>query len=763
MTPASAAASPSPRRRRRLRRRSLPVAARAAQRPDPGLLVLRRRRQRHRRVATQGPAPRARSAARAAASASTARPQAPPPSQPPTGGPPDEAPRLDSRLSVWRRRCPRMLPGRCSPRPGDFGLNNPDVTFTNADGTPATQAGSHPFALTDSFGTQHSGADSDAFPEGRLKRRRLSTSPPGLVGDTTAYPRCSTADFLAQGSNDPATPLLRATAVGVTASLAQRTGSLARRSRLQPRPAARRRSSASASASSPINVYRRRRPPPGPPYNALAASRNIPQSLNVLGDKTQLWGNPSDPAHDALRGTCLDQDPTSTDPIEEFEFEGNRRKLPRRPQPRPLPHPADQLQREPPLPPAYEAPPGTISTDGVPDTDAGARLTHDAEGNPQPFTGCGKLGFKPSIAAQPTTKAATSPTGLDFTLDIADEGLTNPKRPSPSPTSKGRRHPARGHHRQPLAGRRPRVCTEADLRAETPRSAAGRGLPQRLQDRHGRSRNARCSTKPSTAPSTSPSPTTTPSTPCSPSTSSSRTRSSGSSSSSPRRSSPTPSPASSTTIADDIPQLPFSHFQPALPRGRPQPRWSPRPPAAPTTPKPTLYPLVGRTTPVDHHLRLPDHSRPRRRPLPLRRPAALPPGPDRRHHQQRRRALLAPSTCASPATTPNRRSPTSRSSCPRGSSASSPASPTAPTRRSPPPRPGPAPTAARKSSTAPPARPPPRSAAPWSAPASARPRLRPRQDLPRRPLQRLQPLDRRDHRRPRSAPSTSAPSSSARP
>ena len=35
-----------------------------------------------------------------------------------------------------------------APAMADYGFSNFDVTFTNADGTPATQAGSHPFATT---------------------------------------------------------------------------------------------------------------------------------------------------------------------------------------------------------------------------------------------------------------------------------------------------------------------------------------------------------------------------------------------------------------------------------------------------------------------------------------------------------------------------------------------------------------------------------------------------------------------------------------
>ena len=58
----------------------------------------------------------------------------------------------------------------------------------------------------------------------------------------------------------------------------------------------------------------------------------------------------------------------------------------------------------------------------------GSVLTHDNAEPPNPIgmSGCSKLGFAPSIAAKPTTRAAESSTGLDFSLDVHDEGLTSP-------------------------------------------------------------------------------------------------------------------------------------------------------------------------------------------------------------------------------------------------------------------------------------------------------------------------------------------------
>ncbi|HEX3608253.1 MAG TPA: hypothetical protein VHU14_01080, partial [Solirubrobacterales bacterium] len=194
----------------------------------------------------------------------------------------------------------------------DFGIVSPDAAVTEADGSPATQAGSHPFALTDSFELNYSGEGSQAFPEGRLKDALLAQMP-GLVGDTTAYPRCSTVDFLENHCPDD-------TAIGVTASaLTEPDGwNGAAVYNLVPPPGALVRLGFHVVA---VAITVDVRLEHSPPYAPLAAARNIPQSLNVFANKTQLWGDPSDPAHDALRGSCYAQANVKAAHASEFEFE----------------------------------------------------------------------------------------------------------------------------------------------------------------------------------------------------------------------------------------------------------------------------------------------------------------------------------------------------------------------------------------------------------------------------------------------------------
>jgi hypothetical protein len=54
-----------------------------------------------------------------------------------------------------------------SPASASFGLKDIQVSFGEADGTPATQAGSHPFAMTTSFRLNEAGGGE--FPDGAIK------------------------------------------------------------------------------------------------------------------------------------------------------------------------------------------------------------------------------------------------------------------------------------------------------------------------------------------------------------------------------------------------------------------------------------------------------------------------------------------------------------------------------------------------------------------------------------------------------------------
>ena len=93
------------------------------------------------------------------------------------------------------------------------------------------------------------------------------------------------------------------------------------------------------------------------------------------------------------------------------------------------------------------------------------------------MTGCSRLGFAPTITAQPTTKAATSPTGLDFSLNVKDEGLGNPEGLAQSDIRKAVVTLPEGMSVNPSIAEGLEVCSPADVARETAFSEAGAGCP----------------------------------------------------------------------------------------------------------------------------------------------------------------------------------------------------------------------------------------------------------------------------------------------
>lgn len=352
------------------------------------------------------------------------------------------------------------------PAQGNFGVNGFDVAFSKADTSVETRAGAHPFAYTTFLNANLDGAE---VPEGRIRDLFIAQIP-GLVGDTTAYPSCTPLQFAELRGEVPNCPL--DTAVGIISIRGD-----------NPTP-----------IGIPVwNIT----PPPGvllrlgfvvvfsritldirlndePPYNPVVTSRNTSQLLNFRGAITQIWGDPSDPGHDELRGVCGYG--ATVVPGNELIFKGSGDFCSVPPNPRPFLTTPTYCNE--PLLTSYElfsweGP--SILDDGF---DAGGVLTNDGSGDPQPFTDCASLAFKPSIEAQPTTKAAQSPTGLDFNLKVKDEGLTSVEGRAASMVRKVEVTLPEGMSANPSLAEGLEVCTEADLAAETLQTAPGEGCPQ---------------------------------------------------------------------------------------------------------------------------------------------------------------------------------------------------------------------------------------------------------------------------------------------
>ena len=167
-----------------------------------------------------------------------------------------------------------------APAQADFGLGKFELRFTKADGEPARQAGSHPFAVTTFFEINHSETEGKLFPEGGDIKDLIAEAPEGFVGSATAVPPCSSIDFATLVGNRPSCG--DDTAVGATAALLggpdEAIGAAVYN--LEPPPGVPARLGFVTSGV-PLVIDVGVKPTPN--YNIVAKTLNIPQPLTVFG------------------------------------------------------------------------------------------------------------------------------------------------------------------------------------------------------------------------------------------------------------------------------------------------------------------------------------------------------------------------------------------------------------------------------------------------------------------------------------------------
>ena len=357
------------------------------------------------------------------------------------------------------------------PAQGIFGLSDFEVAIRNKDGSPATQAGSHPFTITTSFGINATGEGSKALVEGKV-RDALFEQIAGLVGDATAVPRCSTADFLADTSIRHVCPV--ETIVGAQAASVHVLGFFKPPGpifNLPPPPGAAMRLGWKVD-DVPIVVDLGIKQAPryqelaqGPDYNAIAAARGVNQTVALFRSIVELWGVPADPAHDSARGwNCIGN---------EKAVEGKR--IERAASGSTCPSNAPRLPFLT-LPRSCEGPAITrFEVRSWQEPDAPVTGFHEGPA----FSGCEKPAalFSPGVTSRATTDSAETGTGLDFSIDFDDEGLKNPDGIAQSDIEKAVVTLPEGVTVNPSVGEGLGVCTPADLDRETIFSAPGQGCP----------------------------------------------------------------------------------------------------------------------------------------------------------------------------------------------------------------------------------------------------------------------------------------------
>jgi hypothetical protein len=355
-----------------------------------------------------------------------------------------------------------------APSQAAFGFGDFDVQVQNEDGSPATQAGSHPFSFVTDVAVNSTVKGGLEFPDGAARTLELEF-PPGLALDRGATPFCSSADFILRLHGRSQCPA--STVVGLTSV----------RIAFGPEP---------VGSTNLVHVpVFNLQPPPGaaaklgfvvlnvplmvegglseePPFNVRARSANIPQITLFYSSKFTLWGNPAASVHDPLRGYgCLGQTATP-EPVSLGSCPVN---IPKKP--------LVTLSRacEGPLTTKLAAnsweDPGTF-------VEASA-ITHDDSipPNPQGTTGCGKLDSTAGFEAEPTSDSAEGGTGLDVNVNIDDEGLTSSTGIAQSDIGKAVVTLPEGLTINPSIGEGLGVCTPADIDRERVSTPAGQGCP----------------------------------------------------------------------------------------------------------------------------------------------------------------------------------------------------------------------------------------------------------------------------------------------
>jgi hypothetical protein len=347
-----------------------------------------------------------------------------------------------------------------APAQAEFGLKEFSLSPRNENGSAAIQAGSHPFELDTSFNvnTVEDPESEEQVPEGDAKLLRFSL-PEGLIGSLAAVPPCATADFLTFVEEEEVPSCANATVVGTTQVQAQHQGVLL--------------------AEPVYNIA----PPPGvavklgfwaftvpitielgvnteAPNNVLAAVVNVPQVVPFYGSALQVWGIPADPAHDPFRGRCLSH---ITDEYGEVRSTGESceaagPELPFLTLPRSCPET---------LVASYEAV-SWQQPDAPPVTG-----TSEAPG----MTECSGLGLFAHPSLSPSTTSAESASGLDFGLELENEGLTNPEGRSQSDVKKAVVALPAGMTVNPSSANGLATCPKAGYEAESLATPPGSGCP----------------------------------------------------------------------------------------------------------------------------------------------------------------------------------------------------------------------------------------------------------------------------------------------
>jgi hypothetical protein len=348
------------------------------------------------------------------------------------------------------------------------------VSASRIDGSPDFQAGSHPYDLTTKIALNHAGQFAGqpgvVFPDGDLKDLHLEL-PSGLVGNPTVVAECTLAQFntprespFEQSLSGESCP--QASQVGVVGIHTSLGGGQTRYFgvfNLIPPPGFAV-ELGFAPFGSPVTFGAHVRNSNGD-YGLTADIANFPQALSADSIEITLWGAPWVLSHNPERGNCLNE----TNPAEAW---GKCSVGPPR---------SNHRQAFLTMPTSCAGPLAyRIEADSWQQPESVVSRTvrsHDEAGDPAGLEGCAKLSLETAAFGQPTTVRASSATGFEFNLEVAQEGLLEPEGLAGSQMREALVSLPEGMTINPSMGAGLGVCTPAQYQAETATSPPGAGCP----------------------------------------------------------------------------------------------------------------------------------------------------------------------------------------------------------------------------------------------------------------------------------------------
>jgi uncharacterized repeat protein (TIGR01451 family) len=295
------------------------------------------------------------------------------------------------------------------PDPAPFGISHLENFLTAPAGVPATEAGTHPSTFRFGFGVNTARTAQDSIAPAETIKHVTSRLPAGFVVNPTATDLCTEAQLESLDAFGR-TQCPDSSAVGVVKFSHNifgfpAPGYATPLFNMVPTPDSPSILAFNA-AGSDLFIHIFGNVDPANNYALMAKASDAIEYGGVSDIEVELWGNPSDPSHDNMRGLCSINGGS-------FDFT--------------CPVPG--------TPTPYLTMPSACSDS----LSAGLELTSwqtrvsdsdtttvkDADGNETGVTGCGSLDFKPTLKARPTTNVADSPSGLEVDLHVPQTNNQN--------------------------------------------------------------------------------------------------------------------------------------------------------------------------------------------------------------------------------------------------------------------------------------------------------------------------------------------------